>query len=350
MKKIGLIVLAIGTLFSIHGQISNSNSIQDVKKKANCYDKEANQKATRFANSECGKLAGVVDCNEKLTYDEDSKLILSGKIGLPFSGTCETCHLNGLLERRITFVNGKENGVDSTYYKSGCLQVVRNHIQGIESGQWAFYYDSTNFTAWEMNYNMGQLHGKQIYLTKDGDTTRFEFYKNGVLHGLRKTYFPKSKIEKEINYVNGLMDGSFKSYNMDGKIVQDLSYKQGKKSGELRYYYNDGVLLTIEHWSSDVKDGEFKTFYYKGGIQTMENYKKGVPEGWFEERYQDDKLKRNALYKKGILIEEHRFNEHGEETYTFGGEANTGKEDDAMPVKPKKKKSKKKTSENNSPN
>lgn len=309
--------------------------------KKNCYDKAKNNKGQRFADWECGKLAGVVDCNEKLTYDEDSKTILSGNMGTPFTGTCETCHMNGLLERRISFVNGKENGIDTTFYKSGCPQVVRNHIAGAESGQWFYFYDSTNRVAWEMNYNLGLKHGKQLYLTKDGDTTRIEHYSNGNLNGVKKSYYPKSKIEKEINYVNGLMDGPFKSYNMDGKLVQELNYKQGKKHGELKYYYNDGTLLSTEHWSMDVKDGEFKTFYYQGFVQSMENYKKGVPEGWFEERWPDDKLKRRALYKKGVVIEEHRYDEQGTENYTFGVETASGKEDDAMPGAKKKKKKKK---------
>lgn len=312
----------------------------DIKKKKECYEKKEASKDNRFGEWECGKLAGVVDCNEKLTYDENTKLILSGNSGSPFSGTCETCHMNGKLERRITFVNGKENGVDTTYYKTGCVQVIRNHIQGAESGQWQYLYDSTQNLAWERNYNLGQLHGRQLYMTKDKDTTRLEHYNNGLLHGVKKSYYPKSKIEKEINYVNGLIDGSFKSYSMDGKLIQDLTYKQGKKNGELKYYYDDGVLMSTEHWTMDVKDGEFKTFYYEGKLQSMENYKKGVAEGWFEERWPDDNLKRRALYKKGVVIEEHRYDEHGVENYTFGVETASGNEDDAMPGKKKKKRKK----------
>lgn len=306
-------------------------------KKTKCYEK-AGGSGKRFNEWECGKLAGVVDCNEKLTYDETSKLVLSGNMGTPFTGTCETCHMNGLLERRITFVNGKENGSDTTNYKSGCIQVIRNHIQGVESGQWTFFYDSTSYIAWERNYNLGELHGRQLYLTKEGDTTRLENYLNGKLHGVKKSYYPKSKLEKEITYANGLLEGPSKYYSWEGKLIQDLTYKQGKKHGELKYYYDDGTLLTVEHWNMDQKDGEFKTFYYQGNVQTMENYKKGVAEGWFEERWPDDKMKRRALYKKGVIIEEHRFDEHGVENYTFGGETNA-KEDDAAPgAKTKKKK------------
>jgi antitoxin component YwqK of YwqJK toxin-antitoxin module len=113
--------------------------IPEVKKK-HCYDRAADANKQRFASWECGKLAGYIDCNEELDYDEETNTVLKkakdqvniSGAGMPYTGGCETCFSNGLLERRITFVNGKENGVDSTYYKSGCLQVVRNHIQGAE--------------------------------------------------------------------------------------------------------------------------------------------------------------------------------------------------------------------------
>jgi antitoxin component YwqK of YwqJK toxin-antitoxin module len=306
-----------------------------------CYEKLDSKKGSRFGEWECGKLAGVVDCNDKLTYDEDSKLILSGNMGRPFSGTCETCHMNGLLERRITFVNGKEHGTDSTYYSSGCLQVVRNHFQGQENGQWVFYFDSTQVVAWEMNYAYGQKHGMQIWKTREGDTSRIEFYNNGLLHGTKKLYYSKSRIEKEITYVNGLMEGPFKHYTIEGILLDEITYKQGKKNGESKYYYDDGKLLRTEKWTMDQKDGEFKTFYYQGHLQTLETYKKGVLEGWCEERWPDDKLKRKALYKKGEIVEEYKYDEQGSEIYAFDGETVREGYAEAGPTTSKKKKKKK---------
>jgi antitoxin component YwqK of YwqJK toxin-antitoxin module len=336
MKVLKALILLLFLLpVSIFGQIPQ------VQKK-NCYDKLNSRKGQKYAEWECGKLAGVVDCNEKLTYDDDTKTILSGNAGTPFNGTCETCHLNGLLERRISFVNGKENGIDTTYYKSGCPQVVRNHVLGAESGQWFYFYDSTQAVAWENNYNLGMKHGKQLYLTKEGDTTRFEHYMNGKLDGVKKSYYPKSKIEKEVYYKEGLMDGPYKKYSREGVLLEELSFKQGKKDGELKYFYNDGKPLSVEHWTMDQKNGEFKTFFYQGNVQVSENYKKGVPVGWFEERYPDEKMKHSILYdKKGVVIEEHKFDEQGNETYTFGVEPPKDKEDDAVPGSEDSKKSKK---------
>ena len=343
MLKSNLIVLfIIGFFASSYGQIG------PVKKKNSCTEKgEQRRKNIKYAEWECGKRAGTVDCNEKLSYNEDNNTFLAGMDGTPYNGKCETCHNNGLIERTVSFVNGKEDGIDTTTYQTGCIQVIRAHIQGVRNGQWIYYYDSTAQMAWEMNYFVGQQHGKSIFFTKNGDTTLWENYNNGLLHGLQKTYHPylKSKIQKEVNYNNGFLDGSYKAYNEKGIVIQDLNYKMGKKDGEFKYFYDDGTLLRTEHWKLDIKEGEFKTFYYGGFVQDHETYKKGRKEGVAEEFYADKKLKHKTIFKKGEIVEEYKYDEHGRETYSFGapeGKEGEKEDDDVMSGQSKTKKKKKK--------
>lgn len=328
--------------------------IPEIKKKDSCYlryDKNHNViRGRRYAEWQCGKLAGIVDCNDRLEYDEGSDIVYmnnrdmvnSAGSNKPFSGTCETCHMNGQLERRIKFVNGKEEGIDTTYYKTGCPQVIRSHYLGVENGQWMYFYDSTEYVAWEMNYLMGKKHGKHIYFKKNGDTTRWENYNNDMLDGTKRTYYPDSKIKREVEYKMGVMEGKFKVYNLDGVVIEELNYKQGKKHAECKYFYDDGTPLKNENWNMGVKNGEFKIFYYDGKVQEQESWKKGLKEGWFKQFYPDGTTKRQALYKKDELLEEQRYDEQGRETYSFPEETPEGAEDDAMPTTKKKKKKKKK--------
>lgn len=345
MKYLLSFLLTASIVF-VQAQITDVRSEQ--KK---CYQ-EAPSNRKGYAQWECGKLAGVIDCNEELSYDEANDLVLRKPkdlsnltgAGKPYTGQCEMCYMNGRLQRRVTFLNGKENGIDTTKYQSGCPQVVRNHIQGVQTGTWSYYYDSTGIMAWEMNYYLGEKHGKHIFFAKDGDTTLWEVYENGKLHGTKRTYFDDSKIEKEVDYKNGLMDGNFKVYNRDGIVIEEIKYKLGKKDEESKYYYDDGTLLRTETWTMGIKTGPFKTFFYNGDVQVSENYdKKGRQHGWFEEYHPGNVMKRKALYDKDILIEEHKYDEHGRETYSFGAPTGDQNEDDAMPeTGGKKKKSKKK--------
>ncbi len=116
MKILTFIIALLGFVFI------GSAQIPEVKKKDSCYfnfDSSGKRVSSRrYAEWECGKLVGVVDCGSKLEYDQDADLVYLNNqdmvnatgAGKPFTGTCESCHMNGVLERRITFVNGKENG------------------------------------------------------------------------------------------------------------------------------------------------------------------------------------------------------------------------------------------------
>lgn len=409
------------------------------KEEVPCYQKAADRAKQRYTEWECGKIAGIVDCNQKLEMGQDGKRVVTSSQKMPFSGICETCHMNGILERRVTFVDGYANGVDTTYYKSGCIMVIRNHIQGVESGRWTYFNDSTQIPAWEKTYQMGQLEGPQLTYNTKGDTLKLEHYTEGVLNGAKITYDSKGVRNKKANYVKGVLEGPFLLYNRKGQIIEELNYKAGKKHGIQYYYYDDGTLLRTENWDMDARNGEFKTVFYDQSLQSIENYKKVTPkpmqyvsadlyacptkeiaeslgqmlyekktkaqaldslnknstitvssirgegvddnpilkgnnlakgvnrpiksgklyyivvvnelvtltktevrEGAFEERFYDGKIKSRAIYKKDVLIEEHVFDEQGREIRTFGGTAQSAKEDDAMPTTSKEKEKKKK--------
>lgn len=311
---------------------------QDARLK--CYEKPPGYKPTW----QCGLTPGVIDCQEKLVYDEDRKLVVTNSTGAAFTGTCETCYLNGQLEQQVTFVNGKEDGEIITYFKSGCTQVVENYVQGIENGTFTVYYDSTGIVQKESNFYMGQFEGHQYQLTKNGDTVISEYYTNDLLNGMRRDFHPEGKLRTEVNYTDGLINGMYKRYSPEGVLLEEIPYKNGKRNGVLKSYFDDGVVLAVENWTMDVKNGEFKAFFYDGTIRLNEFYKKGVPEGLFEERYPNNQIMWSKIYKKGKLIEEHRYDENGIETYSFGVDDATGAEDDQMPedqTEKKKKKSKK---------
>lgn len=312
----------------------------------------------RYLEWECGQTLGIVDCNSELTYDEGTNTVYKEATDMtniagsnkPFTGKCESCHSNGRIQRRVSFENGKENGIDTTYYESGCPQIIRSLVQGIDHGTWYYMYDSTELLAWEMNYYMGEKHGKHIFFEIDRedpnkirlDTTKWENYDQGILHGWKRTYHENGVLKREVSYDHGIYNGPFRVYNNERIIIEEIFYKKGKKDQEATYYYDDGTLLRTESWDEGIKSGEFKTFYYQGHIQTTESYKKGLKEGWFKQYYPDQSLKNQSLYKKDVLIEEHRYDEHGRETYSFGTPTSSGAEDDQMPEQGKKKKKKKK--------
>ncbi len=426
-----LIILFIGLNSFIFAQIPVLNSGE----KKLCYQKSIDRNKNRYAEWECGKLAGVIDCNEKLELNPGN-IVVSSAGKKPYSGQCETCFSSGMLERRVTFVEGRSSGIDTTFYESGCMMVIRSHVAGVENGKWTYFRDSTGLLEWEKNYTLGELNGDQLDY-KGKDTLKYEIYVNGKLQGPKVSYNSIGKRSKVANYKEGLLDGAFLIYNKDELIIEESYYKEGKKNGVFKFYYDDGVLLRTENWNMGAKAGEFKMFYYDQKIQSIENYKKAngkveeyitvdsyectsremankiatmlhekktkkqiveaigteevvniyedraitqemkphlkgkklitglnepyllkkkyyivfvhridniaktdVKEGWFEERFPNQKPKRKALYKNDVLVEEHVWNEVGEEIRTYGAQPFSGNEDDALPTSKKDQKKK----------
>jgi antitoxin component YwqK of YwqJK toxin-antitoxin module len=353
-------------IFSLTFSWIGFSQFGEIEQRRLCFQNSTERMGDRFVDWECGKDDRIVDCNERLETDPGSSIVVHRKTGSPYTGNCETCHENGIRERIVQFNQGLITGTDTTYYKSGCTQVVRSHIDGAENGQWTFFNDSSGLVAWKMNYLNGEKHGQSIYYSHymvgtdkltfnfggqdrtitygiyESDTLKIENHNNGRLHGPRKEYFPGSKLRKEVHYKEGVMHGPFLVYNNEDQLLQELNYTNGEKDGEWKYYYNSGDLLKTQNWDNGIPRGEFKVFFIQGHIQEKEEYdKKGRKHGWFESRFPDDKIKRKALYRKDELIEEHVFDEYGNEIKTIidGQEVSKkDKDDDAPAVKTKQKK------------
>ncbi|HRP52798.1 MAG TPA: toxin-antitoxin system YwqK family antitoxin [Fluviicola sp.] len=337
-KLILLAVWSVGT-FMLYAQ---PNFGVNRKDSVPCYKKVEMRSKSRYTEWECGKIAGVVNCNEKLEMSPNGKQVVTSSAKMPFTGICETCHMNGILERRVQFVNGYSNGIDTTFYKTSCMQVIRSHIQGVENGRWTYFYDSTQQVAWIRNYVMGQLEGQQLTFSKKGDTVKLENYVQGILSGTKKTYDENGKIESQSTYVKGVLEGPFLIFDKNGKIIEETNFKQGKKNGVFSFYYDDGTLLRTENWNMGQKNGEFKTLFYNQTIQSIESYKKDMKDGRFETRFANGKIRIWSIYKNNVLVEEHEFDELGKEIRTIGGKPQSGAEDDAMPTTKGKKEKKKK--------
>lgn len=363
MKNTFLIVLIVASSYALNAQITFSELNS---RRGPCFLKSVERIGQRFVDWECDDFDQIVDCNENLESDPGTNIVYT-LTGQPFTGSCETCHMNGLRQHLIHFENGRVTGTDTSYYESGCPQVVRTHIEGAENGKWVFFNDTSGLVAWEINFFNGEKHGKSVYFKQhqvgtdrvrveingveeviqygvyENDTVRVEHHNNGILEGPRVEYFfPGSKVRRIANYKQGLLDGAFIEYNIEGSLLQELHYVLGQKDGEWKYYYDNGSLLKTESWRKDVKDGEFKTFYIQGTIQSIENYRRGEKHGEFIERFPDDKIKREAIYRRGELIEEHVYDKYGNEISTFGVEAKENVEDDSLPEVDKKRKRKKK--------
>ena len=260
----------------------------------------------------------ITNCNDLVSFDEDTDTYYSKKDArLLYSGKCVTCYRNGQLKSQISIVNGKQDSIGLEYYESGCIQSKMYYLSGKLDGEITFYFDSTNNKAETEFFKSGIRNGIKIqfFNNPSNDTIAYTNYKNNLLDGLKKEFYPNNKTYRIAEYTAGLQNGSQKTYSNKGKLESELAFKNGKKHGAWHYYFDSGLKAKLENWSEGLKNGEFKELDEKGLIQTQEFYKNNIPIEKHIQNYPDGKPKYISIFdKKGNVIEETSFDESGVKT------------------------------------
>ncbi len=277
----------------------------------------------------CGRNQSLADCNEDLEYEQNTNTVYHSKSGNPFTGTCESCYFNGRRQHCVSFRNGKEDGVSTSWYEDGAKNTVRMHSAGIETGTWMFWYPSVDGKtqgqlAWEISYSEGKKNGTSRFYFEDGGEKKIENYKMGALDGQTIKYKRKGVLEKEMNYRSGLLDGPYKSYFENGNVQTELNYKNGKEDGEVKYYHENAQLALEGEYKMGVKIGKWQRYHPSGIDMIIENFNNiGQLDGMvFEYWPEDGKLKREAYYQSDQLVVEQRYDEFGNPIDEFDNRIN----------------------------
>ncbi|MBM3160480.1 MAG: toxin-antitoxin system YwqK family antitoxin [Bacteroidetes bacterium] len=257
------------------------------------------------------------DCKDLVSFDEETNTYFSRRdYSILFSGTCITCYRNGVLREKITIVDGKRNGQDTSYYNSGCPQSIQNFVLGKLNGTSTVFYDSTGRKEREITHSNNVVNGRYILFENNekSDTISLENYKNGKQDGIQLEFYENSKRAKVVNYRNGLLHGSHQMFDENGRIELNFFYKNGQKHGKWNIFYPDGKEARVEEWSEGLKNGEFKTYDVFGKIISQASYTKNLPEGKHLENYPDGNPKHVTIYQKGKKVEEYTFDKYGVRT------------------------------------
>ena len=150
------------------------------------------------------------------------------------------------------------------YHETGYLMAKGNYINKEKDSLWV-QFDDRGKVSYTDNWKKGKLHGeKVIYYEKNKQTgktfpAQVITYKNGILEGPVKEYFPGGKIKMEANYKDDQFDGLVKKYHPTGKLMSTVLYinkvrhgwakafnQSGKETGRKYFYHGkelDGKAL-----------------------------------------------------------------------------------------------------------
>ncbi len=175
------------------------------------------------------------------------------------------------------FTNHGKNTHTWLLFPNGKVQAEGDYVDRKKQGTW-LYYNEQGKRITEVEYKDNQKNGQEKLYTDDGKdllqvTTYAEgkrngqFYKslqsygyytatyrNDVLQGEYKEYFPTKKIRVKGDYIQGKKEGLWSIYHSDGRIAQEFTYKNDElvedvvvfstSKGEQRVKQTDISMIT----------------------------------------------------------------------------------------------------------
>jgi len=114
------------------------------------------------------------------------------------------------------------------------------------------YYKNSNIIHKKMTYINGKRDGVYDKLRKNGTLLRRCNYKDGIREGLLEFYYENGKLCLKSTYKNGKREGIHKFYYEDGLLWVKSTYKSGKLDGIQEEYTEYGKLYKIKIYKDGV--------------------------------------------------------------------------------------------------
>ena len=241
------------------------------------------------------------------------------------------------IQRQVSFINGKADGVSTTYSQNGKIETEKGFKIGVEDGHDRRYSSETGKVTSDTYYKDGKYHGIWTEYTSGntGDYIRLSSYDNGVPVGeYSETEINTGEVRIKGRYKDGKKDGEWVdnrsrtgkktykyengdkieecSYFTDGKISKSVAFLNGKRNGVTKeYFFDTGKLKSEFTYKNGLENGVYKRYYDDGTLR-----EEGLCENnsaiSCKEYYTNGKLKSIAERKGGGgWITTHRFNSRG---------------------------------------
>ena len=104
--------------------------------------------------------------------------------------------------------------------------------------------------------------GEKEYLTSyypDGTPKEMDPYVNGMVEGLRKTYYPGGEPKTLENWRANKQDGVTTVFK-DGEKSEEITYVNGYKNGAGRLFKDGAIVVQEVTWKNDQKHGKCTTY------------------------------------------------------------------------------------------
>lgn len=103
-------------------------------------------------------------------------------------------------------------------------------------------------------------------------------------------YLSGTRLAKEITFKNGVKHGLMKTFYASGKVRQTFWYENGLRQDSARWYFEEGQLFRTTPYKNDTVDGIQKQYYRTGRLKAKIGYSKGLRTPYIEEFTPEGKI------------------------------------------------------------
>ena len=190
-------------------------------------------------------------------------------------GYWEAVDSNGKLVYTGYFKDGQPVGIMKRYFPSGTVRVIMNYGQNSKKVRARFFYQNEKPAA----------TGNYIDTKRDSTWTYYSYYTNtvshrseykqGIRHGMARSYYPNGQVADEVNWNHDKKDGPWKQFFEDGSIKLTATYKNDRLTGNFIAYYPDGKKEMEGNYTDDLPDGEWIHYDQDGKPVSTVRYASG---------------------------------------------------------------------------
>ena len=162
-----------------------------------------------------------------------------------------------------------------------------------------------------VEYKDGERHGIERYYRTYRKVPQMECtWKQGKLHGVKKTYHDNGSLMSETTYEDGEPVGEGRTYGPAGKVLEVTPYQNGAIHGERVQHWpgtEEDAPRRIIPYQEGVVEGTVRDFYQDGALYRAWQFRNGRPHGIEIQYDEEGKKTRTRYWLDGDIVPRGKF-------------------------------------------
>ncbi|SNR79769.1 MORN repeat variant [Maribacter sedimenticola] len=114
---------------------------------------------------------------------------------------------------------------------------------------------------------------------ENGVIQSYSEFKDGLVNGKMKYFFPNGQVEEEVEWTNGLANGKVKYYHENGQVAELGQVENESKEGIWKVYYPNGQLKNLENWKNGQLQDSVYSYFENGNMHSKGIFVNGKEDG-----------------------------------------------------------------------